>query len=91
MALTPPRWVSDAEYLARYEREVRRYVHRYEIATVRGVVGPGEEHLSTGRWAWIEPEDDATARWHHYAREHRGLKAMDPDGTLREWEPRGVG
>ncbi len=91
MAFTPPRRVSDAEYRARYEREVQRYVIRYEIARARGALGPGETYLSSGRWAWIEGEEDAIGRWRQYARAHRGLKAMNPDGTWRNWEPRGAG
>src|SRR5688500_18188814 len=72
-----PTRVSDAEYLARYEREVRHYVLRYSL--VRDTAGPGEAFLSTGRWVWIEPDDDNVARWQWYAKEHRGLK------ELRAW------
>ena len=87
----PRRLVSDAEYHARYEREVRRYVRRYEIARARGAMGPGEAFLSLGRWAWIVGDDDEAGRWRQYAREHRVLKAMNPDGSWRVWEPRGAG
>jgi hypothetical protein len=85
MAPSVSRWVSNAEYLARYEREVRHYVARY--ALVRNTTGPGEAFLSSGRWAWIESDDDARARWDRYARAHRPLKAMNQDGTWRAWEP----
>ena len=90
MAFTPPRRVSDAEYVRLYEREVRRYVIRYEIARARGELGPGETYLSSGRWAWIVGGRDTAVRWRRYAQEHGGLLAMNPDGSWREWEPRGV-
>ena len=90
MALTPPRRISDAEYRARYEREVRRYVARFEMARARDAMGPGEAFLSMGRWVWIEGDRESVGRWLRYAREHRGLKAMNPDGTWRRWEPRDV-
>lgn len=83
------RWVSDAEYLRRYAAEVRRYVARYEGA--REAMGPGEASLHFGRSAWIEDSNEAAARWRRYAKAHRGLKAMEPDGTWRPWDERTVG
>ena len=83
--------VSDAQYWARYEREVRRYVARCEMASATDAMGPGEAFLSMGRWAWIVSERETAGKWLRYAREHRGLKAMNPDGSWRAWDPGGVG
>ena len=86
----PHRRVSDTEYLARYEGEVRRYVERF--APERQDTQPGEALLASGRWAWVVPEDDAgAARWRRYATPYGGLTALAPDGTWREWEPDGAG
>ena len=82
------RWVSDAEYRCRYAAEVSRYVARCALAGE--AMGPGETYLFFGRWAWIKADDEAVGRWRRYARDHRGLKAMNPDGTWRDWEPRGM-
>ena len=82
------RAVSNAEYLRQYEREVRRYVGRFNPET--GLTGPGESDLEAGRWAWIEDGRRSVARWHRYAREHGGLKAMHPDGSWHPWDERTV-
>ena len=89
-ARPPRRGLSDAEYLARYEREVWRYVGRHGPAPHRIAAGPGETNLSSGYWAWLRDDGDTVGRWLRYAREHRGLKAMNPDGSWRAWEPRGA-
>lgn len=81
----PRRPVSDAEYLARYEREVRRYVAHHTGGPDK--MGPGETYLVFGRWAWLEDERGAEARWRRYAREHGGLRAMHPDGSWHPWQP----
>jgi hypothetical protein len=78
---------SDAEYRWRYEREVRQYVARHDPARCWEEEGPGALLLTTGRWAWVHGDDAAAARWRRYAKQHRGLKVMNPDGTWRVWEP----
>ena len=50
-------------------------------------MGPGEAYLGSGRWVWIESGGAAVARWCRYARQHPGLKVMNPDGTWRPWDP----
>lgn len=79
-----PRPISDADYLRRYERELRRYVERFGPTPASGA---GEAYLGTGRWVWIESGGAAVARWCRYARLHRGLQAMNPDGSWRPWDP----
>jgi hypothetical protein len=86
----PHRRVADAEYLALYLAEVRRYVARFDPE--RQEAQHGEALLSAGRWAWAVSEDDVgAARWRRHAAPYGGLKAMTPDGMWREWEPEGVG
>ena len=75
--------------MARYEQEVR--AHAAQFDPDRPHPEPGKALLREQRWAWIVGDDDEAGRWRRYAREYRGLKAMNPDGTWREWVPRGAG
>ena len=87
-ASTPGRRVSDREYRRLYEHEVRRYVERFAPKSDRH--GVGASYLGAGKWAWIDDGLTSVARWVRYADQHGPLKAMNPDGTWRHWEPRGV-
>ena len=80
--------VSDSEYRSRYEHEVKRYVERFAPRSDRH--GVGAAYLEAGKWAWIDDGLTSVARWARYADQHGPLKAMNPDGTWRRWEPRGV-
>lgn len=80
------RRVSDAEYARRYEREVRWYAERF--AAEHGHPGAGAAYLSRGKWVWMDDGLAAKARWARYADRHGPLRAMNSDGTWREWEPR---
>ena len=86
--MAPAVRVSDAEYLARYEREVRRYAERFAAQQRRP--GPGAAYLEAGKWAWIDDGLSTLARWARYAGRHGPLKAMNPDGTWRVWDERTV-
>jgi hypothetical protein len=80
--------LSDGEYRRRYEREVNAYVSRFTPKQDRP--GVGADRLSAGVWAWVDDGLAAAARWARYARGHGRLRVMNPDGTWRAWEPRGV-
>ena len=86
MARALPGPVSDEAYLSHYEHEVRRYADRF--APKRDWLGVGAAYLTAGKWAWIDDGLRAAARWARYADQHGNLKAMNPDGTWRDWEPR---
>ena len=80
------RRVSDAEYAARYEREVRRYAERFAARPVT----PGAASLTVDRWVRIDDGLHAAARWSRYASAHDGLKVQCEDGTWCDWDSRGA-
>ena len=80
--------VSDGEYLRHYEHEIQRYAERF--APRPGDQGPGAANLSEGKWAWIDDDLAAAARWARYGDRHGPLRAMNPDGSWRPWQPPGM-
>lgn len=81
--------VSDDEYLARYEAEVRAYVRGDGQGTTRG-----QSDLLLGVWGSYRSDAQRSPWWEVYRHRLRAAGlwtgtfwAMNPDGSWRPWNP----
>jgi hypothetical protein len=75
-----------AEYLRRYEEEVREYVqYQQDFAALSGENAACRNSWEREHPASVKGDARRIRDWLFYARKNGPLKVMNPDGSYRPW------